>query len=130
MQKWFPAADVFVCPSPCHELLTGAHYEAMASGLPIITTNESGCSEVIQANKAGIIVMQPQLSSDFVEHLLTLFHNDDFCAKLGENGRKLAEKQFSWDRVAREILDTWRILYKETQSMQNDLKTVKLFSLK
>ena len=39
IQKWFSAADVFVCPSQWQEPLARVHYEAMASGLPIITTH-------------------------------------------------------------------------------------------
>ncbi|GAE31650.1 glycosyltransferase family 4 protein [Alkalihalobacillus hemicellulosilyticus] len=53
IHRWFAAADVFVCPSQWQEPLARVHYEAMASGLPIVTTARGGNPEVIILMKMG-----------------------------------------------------------------------------
>src|SRR5690606_31163365 len=46
VHKWFWVADIFVCPSLWQEPLARVLYEAMAAGLPIVTTNRGGNPEV------------------------------------------------------------------------------------
>lgn len=105
IQKWFAAADVFVCPSQWQEPLARVHYEAMASGLPILTTARGGNPEVINEN--GFLVENPEDPQSFVPHLSTLLSDPKLRKRLGENGRKMAEEHFIWSRVANEILGVW-----------------------
>ena len=48
--------DLFVCSSQWNEPLARVHYEAMAAGIPIITTNRGGNAEVMNQGKNGIII--------------------------------------------------------------------------
>lgn len=107
IQKWFAAADVFVCPSQWQEPLARVHYEAMASGLPILTTARGGNPEVIFDNENGFVVEEPEDPQCFVKHLTHLLSDPKLCKKLGKKGRELAEKNFIWSRVANDILDVW-----------------------
>ncbi|MCL7747423.1 glycosyltransferase [Halalkalibacter alkaliphilus] len=107
IQEWFAASDVFVCTSQWQEPLARVHYEAMASGLPIITTNRGGNAEVINQNENGFVIDYPEQPDPFVEHLTSLLSNPSLCEKLGSNGRKLAEKHYTWDRVINEIQSVW-----------------------
>ncbi len=107
IQKWFAAADIFVCPSQWQEPLARVHYEAMASGLPIVTTARGGNPEVIIPNENGLVVEKPEDPLAFVEHLSTLLSNPKLAKKMGEYGRELAEEKYTWNRVATEILDVW-----------------------
>lgn len=51
---YYCMGDIFVCASQWNEPLARVHYEAMAAGLPIITTNRGGNAEVIcEATDAG-----------------------------------------------------------------------------
>ncbi|TWI54669.1 glycosyltransferase family 4 protein [Halalkalibacter nanhaiisediminis] len=107
IQKWFAAADIFVCPSQWQEPLARVHYEAMASGLPIVTTQRGGNPEVIIPNENGLIVETPEDPLAFAKHLSTLLSNPQLGKKMGQYGRKLAEEKFTWNRVAKDILDVW-----------------------
>jgi spore coat protein SA len=107
IQKWFAAADVFVCPSQWQEPLARVHYEAMASGLPILTTARGGNPEVIIDNENGFVIEKPEDPQSFVKHLSHLLSDPELCKRLGITGRKLAEKYYIWSRVAGEILDVW-----------------------
>ena len=63
IQNWFAAADLFVCTSIWQEPLARVHYEAMAAGLPIVTTARGGNAEVILLDENGLIVENPEYPS-------------------------------------------------------------------
>ncbi|MCL7747425.1 glycosyltransferase family 4 protein [Halalkalibacter alkaliphilus] len=107
IQKWFAAADVFVCPSQWQEPLARVHYEAMASGLPVITTKRGGNPEVITPNENGFVVEQPEDPKAFAELIIPLLSDPKLSKKLGLNGRKLVEEKFTWDRVISDISGVW-----------------------
>ncbi|MFC0560679.1 glycosyltransferase family 4 protein [Halalkalibacter alkalisediminis] len=107
IQRWFAAADVFVCPSQWQEPLARVHYEAMASGLPIITTARGGNPEVIIPDENGFVVEQPEEPQAFADLLAPLLSDPKLSKRLGINGRKLAEEKFTWERVITDISDTW-----------------------
>ncbi len=52
------AADIFILPT-LYDPFSNASLEAMAAGLPVITTRANGCSEIIEAEVHGTIVEQP-----------------------------------------------------------------------
>jgi spore coat protein SA len=106
IHHWFWAGDIFVCPSQWEEPLARVHYEAMAAGLPFITTKRGGNAEVI-LNGNGLLVEQPEDPSAFARHLRTLLANRELQRRIGRMGRKLAEERFNWERVAREVRSVW-----------------------
>lgn len=107
IQKWFAASDLFVCTSVWQEPLARVHYEAMAAGLPIVTTKRGGNPEVIQENVNGVIVENPENPDNFTEQISSLLTNKNLMKSMGERGRELAILNYKWERVASEILDIW-----------------------
>jgi len=106
IHRWFCAADVFVCTSIWDEPLARVHYEAMAAGLPFITTARGGNPEII-INDNGILVTNPEDPLEYAEKLNNLLSNMENSRKMGQRGRRLTEQQFHWGRVAQEILSVW-----------------------
>ena len=51
---YYCMGDVFVCASQWNEPLARVHYEAMAAGIPIITTNRGGNAEVMRRTDAAV----------------------------------------------------------------------------
>ncbi|WP_434509589.1 CotS family spore coat protein [Desulfitobacterium sp. AusDCA] len=107
IHEWFWAGDIFVCPSKWQEPLARVHYEAMAAGLPFLTTARGGNPEVV-IEENGIIVEQPEDPFEFAEKLKILLSDPRLRQKMGQTGRRIAEERFSWERVANEVLDIWK----------------------
>ncbi|MBU7591450.1 glycosyltransferase family 4 protein [Metabacillus halosaccharovorans] len=108
IQNWFAAADLFVCTSVWQEPLARVHYEAMAAGLPIVTTARGGNAEVISLNDNGLVVENPENPSDFVEKISQILSDRSLMKRMGEKGREYALSLYQWDRVASNILEVWR----------------------
>ncbi len=97
--------DVFICASQWREPLARVHYEAMAAGIPIITTDRGGNAEVVKGKGNGIVISeydQPQAFADAIAYLL---EQPDIALEMGKVGRRLAEDKYSWKRVAMELND-------------------------
>ena len=129
IQNWFAAADLFVCTSIWPEPLARVHYEAMAAGLPIITTKRGGNAEVIQLGENGLVVENPENPDLFVEKISEVLSNKAWMKKMGEKGRELALSLYKWDRVASEIIEVWEnskqivattVLDSKTENVEED----------
>ncbi len=96
--------DIFVCASQWREPLARVHYEAMAAGLPIITTDKGGNAEVVRGFGNGIVISeynQPQAFADAITYLLD---QPSIALEMGRAGRILAEEKYSWERVASDLM--------------------------
>ncbi len=108
IQNWFAAADLFVCTSIWQEPLARVHYEAMAAGLPIVTTARGGNAEVINLNENGLVVENPEDPGAFVEKISQVLSNPSLMKRMGEKGREYALSLYQWDRVASNIHEVWK----------------------
>jgi len=72
--------------------------EAMACCTPVIGANVPGVGEV--ASKAGFVF---ENDKELSELILTLVENDSLVRKLGRRGRKIVEKEYSWDVVVKKL---------------------------
>jgi spore coat protein SA len=107
IQNWFAAADLFICTSIWQEPLARVHYEAMAAGLPIVTTARGGNPEVIFSGQNGLIVENPEDPSCFADKITEILSDKSLMEKMGKKGRELAISNFGWKRVASEVLEVW-----------------------
>jgi len=96
-------ADMFVCASQWQEPLARVHYEAMAAGVPIITTNRGGNAEVVSGLGNGIVIDDYYNPDSFAKNIVFLLKDPSSAAQMGKNGRMLAEKVYNWERVAKEV---------------------------
>ena len=106
MPQLYRDNDIFVM-SNIHEGMSNAMLEAMASGLPIITTPCEGAEELIADN--GIVVKHAQ-AEEFAKAIKKLANDQQAYNQMSIAARKQAEK-FSWKNVASQYLDCYsRIL--------------------
>ncbi|MHB9029649.1 MAG: glycosyltransferase family 4 protein [Candidatus Latescibacterota bacterium] len=99
--QYYAACDVFCSP------VTRASFgvtlvEAMASGKPIVATENTGYREVL-SGREGIMVPRGDVNG-FADAILRLLRNDDLRIRMGNSGRRKSLR-YSWDRVTDEIVD-------------------------
>lgn len=102
----YRAADIFVFPS-IYENLPFAMLEAMASGLPVITTTVGGIPEVIQNGKNGFMI-EPYNSAALAERILYLIESPKVAYEMGLSGRETVERKFSWEGITSQVLQVYR----------------------
>jgi len=88
-RDYFLGADAFVFPT-LYEPFSNACLEAMAAGLPVITTKVNGASEILEEGGSGFLLTDPAdapLLADRMEALLA----PDVRREMGKNARNTAE---------------------------------------
>lgn len=77
--------------------------EAMALGLPVISTNVGGLPFLIDNNRDGILV-NPERKEEFVNSIEKLISDDKLAAELAFNARRKVE-DFDWEVVKHKWFD-------------------------
>lgn len=79
--------------------------ESLACGRPIITTNRSGCKEIVEDGINGYVVKQQNVAdlTQKVEQFLALPNEEK--RKMGEKGRKKIEKEFDRNIVVQAYIE-------------------------
>ena len=95
--KYLSAADVHVHPS-YREGFSMVIQESMAMGLPVITTDIPGPSEVIEANVTGILV-EPRSVCSLYNGMKIMISDHERMIKMGLAGRKRCEMLFNRERM-------------------------------
>ena len=95
----FRSADVFVLPTLCEGMAT-VHLEAMACGVPVITT--PNCGAAVRDGVDGFIVpiRDARAIADKVELLLS---DRALRARMGRNARERA-REFTWPRYGERLI--------------------------
>lgn len=108
MVEIYHMAACTVHPTYYPEGLSNVLLESAASGRPIITTNRSGCREVIDDGFNGFLVKERDSRDliDKIERFLSMSLIDR--AKLGLAGRKKVEKYFDRKIVIKKYIDELR----------------------
>ena len=99
----YAGAAVMVYPS-LYEGFGLPPLEAMASGVPVVTSNRSSLPEVVA--DAGILV-EPEDEAAIAESIRTLLDDEHEAHKLIQRGLKRA-RQFTWERCAQETVAVYR----------------------
>ena len=99
-------ADCFVFPSFYNEGVPRCLMEAASMELPIITSFNRGCKEVVLNNSTGYICknQDPFDLADKMEKMINLPAEDR--ARMGKNGRSLIIKKFGIEKVIDEYIGT------------------------
>jgi len=93
--------DVFVLPS-LEEGFSNAILEAMAAGKPVVATRVGGVPEAVIHGKTGLLVppKDPQALADAIIGILS---DPQQAEEMGKAGRERVKKEFSLDRMIREM---------------------------
>ena len=104
--QFYAASDVYVGPS-LHDSFAIPPLEAMACGLPVITSSRNGGSEIITNGVDGFVLEDPRDSNSLAELISLLFHNEGLRQRMGEAAAKTA-RQYTWERNAEQLGQLFR----------------------
>lgn len=113
IEKLYAAADVFVHPTfydPCANVCL----EALAGGVPTITTAFNGSGELLTEGKEGFVIATPKDVEALADRIRRL-GDDDFRREAGRAARALAE-QHSISRNYADVIRIYRDVVREKQS--------------
>ena len=111
--KLMAAMDVYVHPS-YREGFSYVIQQAMSMGVPILTTDIPGPSEVIENESSGFLV--PPRDTDSLELFMKKMRNMTSCQlrEMGDNGRKQVEKKYRRDYM----ID---LIFKDRNELLNEI---------
>ena len=101
VEFFYAAADAYVGPS-LEDAFAQPPAEAMASGLPVITSRNNGGAEIISHGSDGLILEDPEDVRTLAEYIHRLLEDADFRCGLGASAARTAQK-FTWENNAREM---------------------------
>jgi colanic acid/amylovoran biosynthesis glycosyltransferase len=97
VRNYFNTCDIFCLP-PIKEALGVANMEALASGLPVITSNVGGIPEVLDNGKCGWII-EPENSHQLKHALMECIENDKMRIAKSLYGKEFVTKFNSNDLI-------------------------------
>ncbi len=79
--------------------------EAMLFGLPCVATRTGAIPEMVSDGETGFLVPAEDVDA-LTTRLLSLLRDPGLAGRLGRNGQKRAEQDFTWSAVANKMLST------------------------
>lgn len=96
--------SVFVLPTYYREGQPRTILEAMATGRPIITTDNPGSRETVENGVNGFLV-PPRDVDSLVDAMMTFVKNPDVAVQMGGASRRIAEEKYDVHKVNRTMLE-------------------------
>lgn len=94
LKELYSLSDIFVFPA-IGEVFTLVMQEAMACGLPVITTNDPAYTRS-KSDLTGILLIERD-SKSLSKAISSVLNNEEVISDMSKHSRLLAEKDFSWE---------------------------------
>ena len=111
LEQWLAAADMLLYPT-FFDTFGMVIVEAMACGIPVVTTLRAGASDLVQHGETGWLVDDPSNIDGLAEGVRLLVNDSGLRTRMGQKARAVAEKR-TWDAVADETMAVYRGLLDE-----------------
>ncbi len=107
-------ADILLAPSVTskdgdQEGIPVALMEALAQGLPVLSTYHSGIPELVQDGESGFLVPERDVDA-LAEKLKHLVKHQEIWARMGRAGREYVERYYNIDRLNDQLVQLYRRL--------------------
>jgi glycosyltransferase involved in cell wall biosynthesis len=104
LENWYVESDMFALFSR-YEAFGLVYFEAMASGLPVLTHDVGANRELLTR---GSVVVPTFNSAAAADALVRLVNDESSRRELGADGREYAHSNFTWPVVAQRYLDLYQ----------------------
>ncbi len=103
-------ALIMYSPMPNHfEVRSNRLFEAMGSGVPVITSDFPKWKEVVVKNNCGLVV-NPRSAKEIAEAVKTLIEAPDLRRRMCENGRKAVQLKYNWEMESKKLVNLYRTI--------------------
>lgn len=120
LPRYYADATVFCAPATGEESFGMVLLEAMAMGKPVVATAIDGYSRLVSHGVEGLLV-PPKDDVALAEAISLLLDDGSLRQQMGLRGRAKAE-EYSWERIARQVLDYYHTLQGELAQGQQERK--------
>jgi glycosyltransferase involved in cell wall biosynthesis len=107
LPKIYAGSDLVIAPT-YYDSFPIRILEALSSGVPVVASSVGGIPESVRPGETGRLIPSGD-SGALTEAVVDLLEDDAGRRRMGANGRRLVEEQFSWQRAA----DSTRQLYSD-----------------
>lgn len=103
MNKWMKASDIFVLPT-YHEGMPNVVMEAMACGLPVVSTRVGGIPDAV-GDSEGAILVEPENVNELTEAMKKVLVDKGLREKMCKAARQTAVRKFGAEQNCRKLLE-------------------------
>lgn len=114
IERYYAAADAFVFPTT-YDAFGMVVLEAMASGLPVFSSDQAGAAELVRSGEDGFVVPL----DDWVEATRIGLHDKDKLRSVGSAAQQTASL-FDWQSAVRQVEE----LYNETVGTERPVEPI------
>ncbi|MBN2603513.1 MAG: glycosyltransferase family 4 protein [Candidatus Thermoplasmatota archaeon] len=109
LNRYYNKSNLFVLPT----LEDGFGYvclEAMAAGLPVIVTENTGAKDAVIEEKTGWII-PPSDIEQLKKTILKAYRNPELCKKMGATSATQMKKNYTWKNYADKLIQFYQGIY-------------------
>jgi glycosyltransferase involved in cell wall biosynthesis len=103
LADYLKASDIFVMPSLWVETFGQVTIEAMACGLPVVTSDAGASPEINEHGQTGLVVKAGQ-TNDLSAALVKLLQDDALREKMGQVAREKVLANYTYESVVNKLL--------------------------
>lgn len=88
--------------------------QAMACGLPLICTQNTGGDDLVEDGKEGFVVPIRDVEA-LKEKILYLYEHQDICYEMGQAAKSKVQQGFTWDDYGKRIMDNYDLILQKAK---------------
>lgn len=111
INDFYNSIDIFVLPT-LEEGLALVLCEAIAAGVPVITTEESGILDLCE-HQSSVHIVRSSSAEALMEAILLLANDEEYRRQISDAGIELVKKSQTWSSYAARIIDIHDLLLRD-----------------